>query len=230
MKRIQPKTFIVMVKVLEKKTFSQRKIWRSSNEFTSISIGQVNKVINELIDRKFITRLSDLEMKYGLVKFDDLDLSNEKRKPRYQLRDPVGLLKYISMFRSMDDIRAFELFVDAKKERVMDELSELDVVFSLGTAMERSSSYFRSDRISFYANDPAEIFKNIKNAAPGDTHLICYSIDFMKNIEINNNNAYFEIDHNRRYTKDVLTVIDMFCDDKSAYTKTMLEKIWDVNI
>ncbi|MBN1539142.1 MAG: hypothetical protein JW939_03285 [Candidatus Thermoplasmatota archaeon] len=231
MKKIQPKTFIVMNQVLEKKVFSQRMIWRSCNNITDVSIGQVNKVFNELIKNNFVKELSKLEMRYGIKRYIDVDLSEEKRYPKYYLQDPIGLLKYISLFRSMNDLRVFESSVHAKKDQVIEELGKQGVIFSLGTAMEKTSSYYRSDEITFYSNAPDIIISNMRNAIHGDTKLVCFKMDFLDNIHDVCSDGFFRKDDDGViYTGEVQTVIDMFCDGKSMYTKPLLERIWGVSI
>ncbi|MBN1389119.1 MAG: hypothetical protein JXA22_00595 [Candidatus Thermoplasmatota archaeon] len=210
--------------------FSQRMIWRSCNEITDISIGQVNKVFNELIKNNFVKKRSKIEMRFGMDRYDNVDMSKEKRSPKYYLQDPIGLLKYISLFRSMDDLRFFELNVDANKDNVIDELKKYQVVFSLGTAMDKISSYYRPDEITFYSDVPEKIIEDMKNAVHGHTKMICYRVDFLENIGEGCFDGIFRKDDDIRYTGEVQTVIDMFCDGKSAYTKTLLEKIWGVRI
>ena len=57
MKHIQPKTYQIMVAILSAVTFSQRMIWRLCNRTNKISIGQVNKVVNDLLRKGFVEEL-----------------------------------------------------------------------------------------------------------------------------------------------------------------------------
>ena len=231
MRIIQPKTFVIINRILQLRIFSQRGVWESCNEITDTSIGQVNKVFKELIGQNLIRKRSKMEMKYGIDLYENVEINDYKRTPQYYLQDPIGLLRYISLFRPMEKLKVFELNVEASREEVMDKLKEYDAIFSLGIAMERFSTYYRSDQISLYAENPKSLHDDIKNSTGGNTTIACYDIDFLDKVEKRHFGSIFEIDEdNIKYSGDVQTVIDMFCDGKSAYTKTLLKRIWGVNI
>lgn len=236
MKHIQPKTFQIMVAILSTVTFSQRMIWRLCNRTNKISIGQVNKVVNDLYRKDFVEelfrrkRLIKLEKERPIAKvIKNFDQGNAS----YRLSDPIGLLRYISLFRSMDELRTFTLSVDASEEDVKRELSKRRAIFCLGTASQRFTPYFRPDEISFYSDDPEGMYDFLKSAKKGNTKLSCYRIDYLRNID----NINYVIDFlfaqkegKVRFTTRVQTVTDMFCDGKGVYTKPLLRELWGVEI
>jgi hypothetical protein len=227
MKRIQPKTLIVLNRILEKKVFSQKEIFRSCNSIRPISVGMVNKVINDMISKRFVAERSKWEMKYPNEEFARID-EEHSRRPKYYVNDPIGLLHYISLFRSMKELQVFDIGIDASKEMLYNELNDFNVIYCLGSALESRSTYFRSDDVCFYSNEAENILKRIKKAKPGRLHVKCFNVDLLE--ELNENSIIFECDNSLCRTADVQTVIDMFCDGKSAYTKPLLNKLWGINI
>lgn len=223
MKHIQPKTMLVMVEVLSTGAFTQRMIWRRCNRNGKVSIGQVNKVVNDLKRKGFV---GELYRRKRLTEFKNLPVVKnamedfDKKNATYRLSDPMGLLEYISLFRFMSELHEFTIKVDATEEEVAKELSRKNAVFCLGTAQQHYTSYFRPDAISFYSDDPREIYDYLGTAKRGRTALSCYRIDFLRE----------EKHDDIRITSKVQTVIDMFCDKKSAYTKPLLKELWGLEI
>ena len=173
MKHIQPKTYRIMLAALANPKFSQRGLWKICNQ--SLSIGQVNKVINELHTKGFVEKL------WG------------KGKGNYVLADPVGLLRYIALFRQMGELKAFTSHVDATHEDVFETLKRMGVVFCLGTAQELYTPYYRPDRTSFYSANLKEIKSFLETARRGNLRLDCYSVG--KDEELLNNKMF---SNNRR--------------------------------
>lgn len=226
MKRIQPKTLLILNQVLERKAFSQKDILRSCNRIDHLSIGMVNRVINDMISKRYIAKISKWERDH-LV--DQPLVENGKRssrRPKYYLKDPMGLLAYISIFRSMEDLLIFDIGVDATKQAIREEMKRFDIVYCLGSAMGSTSTYFRSDDVSFYSFEHEGIRDHLKTAKPGRMRIRCYRLDLVN--ELNKDNPIFKIDDSCLRTSDVQTVIDMFCDGKSAYTKPLLNKLWGI--
>lgn len=236
MKHIQPKTLQIMVAILATVTFSQRMLWRLCNNKNAISIGQVNKVVNDLHKKGFV---EDFSRRNRLIKIEEkspigeLIKNFDQKNASYRLSDPVGLLRYISLFRSMNDLQVFNMHVNAKEEAVIKELSKKKAIFCLGTAQQRFTPYFRPDEVSFYSTNPKEIYDFLKSAKRGNTKLSCYKIDYLRDVE----NINFLLDllfakKERRaiFTTKVQTVIDMFCDGKGVYTKPLLKNLWGVEI
>ncbi len=183
--------------MLEKKRFSQREICRSSD----VSLGHVHNVVSWLETNKFV----------------------ERENRGYTLVNPTGLLRAISLFRSMGELKNFSLSIDVSKEKIMEYLVDKNVIFCLGTATEEFSSFFRAGEISFYSKDSGIIKKELSPQREGLIKLTCYKPDLgveqdVKNIE------------NKVYSSEIRTVIDMFCDDKAYYTKELLKNIWGIEV
>lgn len=239
MKHIQPKTYQIIVAILTTRKFSQRGLWRFCNSKQRISIGQINKVVTELQQRGFIERLwrtpaSEAMVELGFIGEDTLDF--DMGRANYILTDPVGLLRYISLFRSMSELHSFTLNVDASEERVIAKLSRQDAVFCLGTAQEQYTPYYRSDEVSFYSRNPPKIYSFLRRAKHGQTKVSCYSIDYIRvrdkglNIFQLLDSLFAHESEGIKITTKVQTVVDMFCDGKSAYTKPLLKSLWGVEI
>ena len=110
----------------------------------------------------------------------DLDFGNAS----YRLSDPVGLLRYISLFRSMNELRAFKMSVTGKEEDVIRDLSNKNVIFCLGTAQQRFTPYFRPYEVSFYSNDPEGLYDFIRSASYGSGLTTSGNIRLTKDVEI----------------------------------------------
>ena len=163
-------------------------------------------------------------------------LDSDMGRANYVLTDSVGLLRYISLFRSMSELRSFTLYIDASEERVIDKLSKQDAIFCLGTAQEKYIPYYRSDEVSFYSQNPKRIHSLLRTAKRGQTKVSCYKIDY---IRIHNqklkivqllDSLFAHESGGSKITTEVQTVVDMFCDGKSAYTKPLLRSLWSVEI
>lgn len=220
MKHIQPKTLQIMVAVLSTGRFSQRGIWRLCNRQGTVSIGQVNKVVKDLQQKGFVERLwkspiaETMEMAGPIGEdWEDFNMG----RANYALTDPIGLLRFISLFRSMRELRLFTISVEASEEKIIKELLKKDAIICLGTAMERYSAYYRPDEVSFYSGKPEAIYKYLRTAKGGFTKVSCYKIDYVQG-------------KTGGPTTDVQTVVDMFCDGKGVYTKPLLRKFWGVDI
>ncbi|UCG68910.1 MAG: hypothetical protein JSV09_14150 [Thermoplasmata archaeon] len=227
----------IIVAILTTRNFSQRGLWRFCKSKQGISIGQVNKVVTELQQRGFIERLWRTPASEALVKLEFIGedtLDFDMGRVNYILTDPVGLLRYISLFRSMSELRSFTLNVDASEERVISKLSKQDAVFCLGTAQEKYTPYYRSDEVSFYSRNPNKIYSFLRTAKRGQTKVSCYNIDYVRfrNQKLNTfqllDSLFAYESDGIKITTKVQTVVDMFCDGKSTYTKPLLKSLWGV--
>jgi len=134
----------------------------------------------------------------------------------------LGLLRYVALFRSMNELRVFGLNLAAKESDIIAELGGRGAVFCLGTAMERYAAYYRPGEVSFYADDWEAIKKYLDTAQPGNTTVCCYGPVERDPLSVINDEIAF--------TAKVQTVIDMFCDGKGAYTKPLLRELWGVDM
>jgi hypothetical protein len=235
MKHLQSKTLQVMVALLSRPDFSQRALWKMCNENLSMSLGQVNKIVMDLVRKGFV------EPRFSRPLFtDQKDTSNRRPKKTvpharitYRLSDPVGLLRYIAYFRSMKDLKVFSARVGGPSEAVIKELAKEGVIFCLGTAQSRYSPYFRPDEVSFYSMDPERIHGILMKAPYGDTRIGCYRIDYAPNTKERASlidDRFASSEGKISYTTKVHTVLDMFCDGKGAFAKPLLGELWGVQL
>ncbi len=192
--------------------FSQRMIMRNTN----ISLGQINKTFKWLEDNNFIERvrkivLTKVPHNLGVV--------------RYQLINPTGLLRAISFFRKMKDLKILELNLDITKEEIIKYLTGKKVIFCLETALEKYDSYFRGDTVCCYVGSTEQtdnIQKDLSAIKFGLTKVQLYSWDFQD----------YDIKHQsnsqNNYTTELQTIVDLFCDNKAHYTKELLKRKWRI--
>lgn len=115
-----------------------------SKEFTQIEIknrtgyskGQISKVVNWLITRKFVEKI---EVKYHLV-------------------DPAGLILVFPLFRNMKELLVHRIPLRGEKDKILEILPNGSVL-CLDSALDSYSHFFRSSRICLYHDDP-ELVKN----------------------------------------------------------------------
>jgi hypothetical protein len=211
MNPVAPKTYEVLKWVLSQPAISQRMIARN----TDISLGQINKVFFWLEENNFI------EKRKKNTQIKDLGTMS------YNLINPTGILRAISLFRSMKSNRILELNLDMKKEKAIKYLKKQKVIFCLDSALEKYDSYFRGDTVCCYIV-PDERIKVIKNDLSSVKYGLCrvefYSWDF-RGLDIKNKmNSY------NHYTTELQTIIDLFCDNKAHYTKVLLRKKWGIQL
>lgn len=212
-----PKTMRLLLHILTAQEFSQRGLWSEYNERGSVAIGQVNKVVKWLEGNAFV----------------------ERRRKGYVLTNPTGLVRAMSLFRSMRELRAFSVSVDVPREGILGMIPE-ETILCLGTAMERYGSYFRSPEVSLYALDCEALKAELSHLSEGLTKLSCYRMDFLEpNGPASDRSVSFERQvgppisrktDGMRCTSPVLTVLDMFCDGKAHYTKELLKDLWEVEL
>lgn len=219
MKLNAPKTLRLLLLILTVKEFSQRGLWSEYNEKGRIAIGQVNRVVRWLEGNAFV----------------------ERRHGKYVLTNPTGLLRAISLFRSMRELRAFSFSVDLPRQEVMSMIPSDGAIFCLGTAMEKYGSYFKSPETSFYAYDWKGLEAKFSGMREGLTKLTCYRMDFLEpgGLVLESPSRSFERQvetlisrrlDGSQYTSEVQTALDMFCDGKAHYTKELLRDIWGVEL
>lgn len=138
----------------------------------------------------------------------------------YRLVNPLGILELIASHRSMPTIRT-EFRVNAKGSDLFKFIESRNVLFCLGTALEHYSGYYRPGEISFYAGRDDELREYLMSR-PGNLFTVGWYRYDPSDWIIKNKNG--------KYTSDVQTVVDMFCDGKGYYTKELLDRLWGVKI
>lgn len=183
-------TYKIVRYILLTKDFKQVEIHKQ----TKCSKGQVHNVVNWLLTRKFI----------------------EKRKNRYHIVNPSGIISLFPLFRNMEDLLVFQFPLRVEKEKILGSLSE-DAVFCLDTALDKYSRYFRSDRVCIYHEKPKDIKNKFKSYTGGIINLEIYQPDMN-----------LEIDVDSGFTTKLRTVIDMACDGKTYAAKDLFEDLWRI--
>ena len=214
MNPVAPMTFSVLKYVLEHPETAQRMVARD----TGVSLGQVNKVFFWLSENSFIERNNKSQTAKGMQK---------RNTARYRLVNPTGILRTISLFRSMKNNQMLELNLNIKKEEALKYLKKKKVLLCLDSALERYHSYFRGDTICVYVDQP-NILENVKKELSkiqyGITKIRLYRWDFagLDILDSMNSTDY--------YTTEIQTVIDLFCDNKAHYTKELLKRRWGIEL
>lgn len=227
MKHIQKKALLVISAILHTNVFSQRGLWTLINEINGgddISLGNVNRVVTELENMGFISRTPG-EMLSEMIEKRPSTFKLDTNRNIFYLVEPLGLLRYIHMFRTMEDILEFRLKVRSPTDDIIKEMVRQGAALCLGSAQERYSPYFRAGEVSIYHEEPKRLYKYLKTAEAGETVINVYRPEFTLN------EKFFIYDNGEeRYTTRVQTVIDMFCDDKGAYSKPLLKELWEVEV
>jgi len=214
MNPVAPMTFIILKSVLDDQFFSQRMIMRQ----TGVSLGQVNKVFQWLEENNFIEKIRKTFL---------TNLPNNLGVVRYQLVNPTGLLRAISLFRTMNKNIYSVSNLDISKEEVIKYLKDQKVVFCLETALEKYDSHFRGDTICCYISSQNQfdiIHQDFQSVRYGLTKVTFYSWDFA-GLDVNN-----YLNSRNQFTTEVQTIIDLFCDNKAHYTKELLKKKWRIEL
>lgn len=229
-----PATYRILLALLDRKEVSQREL----SESLEISPSHVHRVFRWLEDNRFVERGS-VERRSRRGRSRDV----------YVLVNPTGLLRTISLFRSMDRLRRFVVAVDVPKERLLADLRRHPVVFCLGTALERFSHFYRPDEISFYAFEGEgsegvdSIRREVSAWKEGITRVGCYALETKthgrrKEVKIEPRDAlervraFGYVDKTRRgyFTTKVMTVVDLFCDEKAFAARDLLKELWGVEL
>jgi len=126
-------TYKIIRDILLSKEFTQIEI----KNRTGYSKGQISKVVNWLITRKFV----------------------EKRDRNYYLIDPTALISVFPLFRNMNELLIYRIPLRGEKEKILENLPKGSIL-CLDSALDRYSRYFRSSRICIYHEKP-ELIKNL---------------------------------------------------------------------
>ncbi len=228
-----PTTYRILLAILTRKGASQQELARDLD----VSIGQVNGVVRWLEQGGFVER--------GRA---ENRTARGRGKEVYLLVNPTGLLRAISLFRSMPSLRKFTMSVDVPKEKLASHLARRPVVFCLGTALERYSQFYRADEISFYAFPGASgmgieaIHRDLSTSKEGITRATCYSLPTKvhgRREEVADPRAalkalqafgFVEKGRDGYFTTWVQTAVDLFCDSKAFATRDLLKELWGVEL
>ncbi len=191
------KTYCIIKALLLEKKFKQRELARE----LKASPARVNEVVQWLIKNNLV----------------------EKYKNRYEVLNPIGVIKLFAYSRRMDDLKQFSIDVKEDRERLFDYLRKRKVVFCLTSALQEYSAYFRDPSINFYARNYEKIRDELKSLPQGMMRINVYKPD-----------ASLEPDTVKKdgmlLTSELRTVIDLFCDNKAYAAKELIEKLWGVRV
>ena len=229
-----PATYRIILTMLTRKEASQRELARDLD----VSIGHVNGVVRWLEQGGFVER----------GRAEDRT-ARGRGKEVYRLANPTGLLRAISLFRSMPRLRQFTLSVDVPREKLISDLARRPVVFCLGTALERYSRFYRADEVSFYAfpggsrGGVETIRRDLSTSREGITRATCYLLptkvhgrreeevaDAHKALDVLRSIGFVEKARDRCFTTRVQTVVDLFCDGKAFAARDLLKEVWGVEL
>ena len=151
-------TYQIIRQILVSKRFTQVEIKNK----TGYSKGQISKVVNWLITRKFV----------------------EKRENNYHLLDPAGLISVFPLFRNMKEILVCRIPLRGEKEKILEHLPEGSIL-CLESALEKYSRYFRSSRICIYHEKPEVVKRLFEPYSGGILDLEVYrpDMDLQKDVE-----------------------------------------------
>ncbi len=228
-----PTTYRILLAVLTRKEASQQELARDLD----VSVGQVNVVVRWLEQGGFVER----------GRAEDRTVRGRGSEV-YLLVNPSGLLRAISLFRSMPRLRQFTVSVDVPKGKLISDLARRPVVFCLGTALERYSRLYRADEVSFYALPGAggggveAIRRDLAASKEGITRATCYSLPTkvhgrrervaeprgaLKGLL---SFGFVEKGRGGYFTTRVQTVVDLFCDGKAFAARDLLKGLWGVEL
>jgi len=200
-----------------------------------VSIGQVNGVVRWLEQGGFVERGRTENRR-----------ARGRGKEVYLLSNPTGLLRAISLFRSMPRLRQFTVSVDVPKEKLMSDAARRRVVFCLGTALERYSRFYRADEVSFYAFPGTRgvdaIRRDVTGSKEGITRAACYVLparvhgrreeiaDRRETLKDLQAFGFAEKAEDGYFTTRAQTVVDLFCDGKAFAARDLLKEIWGIEL
>jgi biotin operon repressor len=228
-----PTTYRILLAILTRREASQQELARDLD----VSLGQVNRVVRWLEQGGFVER-SRAEGR----------AARGRGKEVYLLVNPTGLLRAISLFRSMPRLRQFTLSVDVPKRKLMSDLARRSVVFCLGTALERYSRFYRADEVSFYAIPGASgvgveaIRRSLRISKEGITRAACYLLptkvhgrreelaDPRGALKALQSFGFAEKARDGYFTTRVQTVVDLFCDGRAFAARDLLKEMWGVEL
>lgn len=149
MKLTQEKTYKVVKEILAGKTFRQLEISRS----TGVSFGQVNKVVNWLVELGYVT----------------------KGKEGYSLRGAVAIVNIFPLYRQMKNLLIGELSIDIDNKQLIDALKRNKGALCLTSALQEYDSYYRDSAVRVYGDD--KLLKELGDYEKGNTKIEIYRDD-----------------------------------------------------
>lgn len=190
--------YSILYYILTNQRFKQRQMARDLGYRHG---GSISDFVNWLEDLEFVERFKD-----------PVDRINN-----YRVTSPVGLVKFYSNFRRMQDLRV-TVDVDATRKEAMEYYKKNNGIFCLTTAMERYSDYVRDPAIHVYVeedywNEMAE------KESEGNIRVNLYVFKPYREDNV------VEID-GVKSTSRLRTLIDLYCDDKAYAAEPLIKQLW----
>ncbi|MBI4044149.1 MAG: hypothetical protein HY392_00395 [Candidatus Diapherotrites archaeon] len=199
------KKFLIVEYILEKKTFTQYQVKKDLK--TGMSV--VNDTVEFLLEKDVI----------------------KKTEKNYVLTDPEGLIELAAFFRNMEKLKIKEISTSLEKIEAIQLVPE-NVVFCLETALEKYSNYYKSNRVSFYADEKTakELEKKLAYK-PGNTTIIAVytekpvitkteaGMSNWKKLGIKNAEKL-------KFTTAIRTIIDLYSAKKGNAAEKLVEYLW----
>lgn len=198
--KFTPKRYKMMFYMLTHEDFAQRELAKKCLESTKFG-ATVNKFVRELEDLGFVAQTGSIA----------------KGGQKYQIISPVGLISFYSKFRKMSKLDSFT--IGESRDEIMEYLDKKGTIFCLNTALSKYDTHFVDPAI--YAYLPKEkqgvLEDEIKNMRSGKILVNLYHYDLEDKI--------VEID-GKKFTSQVRTIIDLYCDKKSNQAETFIREVW----
>lgn len=199
------KKFLIVEYILEKKEFTQYQIKKDLK--TGMSV--VNETVGFLLEKDVI----------------------KKTEKNYVLSDPEGLIELAAFFRNMEKLKIAEISTSLEKLETI-KLVPPEVVFCLETALEKYSNYYKSNRVSFYADEKTakelqkklaykpgnaiviEVYKEKPIISKTDAGMSNWEKLGIKNAE------------KLKFTTKIRTIIDLYSAKKGNAAEKLVEYLW----
>ena len=199
------KKFLIVEYILEKKVFTQYQVKKDLK--TGMSV--VNGAVALLLEK-------------GVIK---------KTEKNYVLTDPEGLIGLIAFFRNMEKQKIAEISTSLEKIEAI-KLVPANVVFCLETALEKYSNYYKSNRVSFYADEKTskELEKKLAYKPGNATIIGVYKekpviskteegMGDWKKLGVKNAQKL-------KFTTAIRTIIDLYSAKKGNAAEKLVEYLW----
>lgn len=136
-------------------------------------------------------------------------------QPKYVLVNAGALIALFPLFRKMK--KTLSVSIKGNRNKVLKALrKQKDVVFCLTTALQKYSDYYQDPSIHFYSND-SKLLNELATEPKGLMQVNAYAIDLPLDQDIIKKKDL-------KFTNEVRTIIDLFCDEKAFAVKELIEK------
>lgn len=188
----------LMYYMLSHKEFKQRKMARDLGYKHG---GSVSNFVKGLEDLRFVEKFRDHE--------DDALM--------YRVTSPVGLIRFYSNFRRMDDIR-LSLDMGESRRGAMEFFKKNNGIFCLTTALENYSEYVKDPSIHVYVDQ--DYWNDMeKKESDGNVRVNLYVFKPYREDNVTEINDL-------KVTTRLRTLIDLYCDDKAYAAEPLIKQIW----